>query len=421
MMQLIRELYPLTRSITGEGVRQSLRKLGQVAPIRLHEVPTGTRVLDWEVPREWNIRDAWIKDPSGRRVVDFRQHNLHVMSYSVPVRRQMSLAELRPYLHSDPSRPNWIPYRTSYYAENWGFCLTHEQLMALPDNDYEVVIDSTLAPGSLTYGECVIPGQSEREILFYTHTCHPSLCNDNLTGMVVCAYLAQWLARRQNYFRYRLVFGPGTIGSITWLAKHPEVIPNIANGLVVALVGTRAPLRYKMSFGGRATIDRAVSAFLGNEEPGAETVGFSPWGYDERQFGSPGFRLPVGRLTRAGEEGYPEYHTSGDGLDLVDEDSLVGALRACQQIVTLLEANYIYRSTAPYGEPQLGRRGLYRAVGGPASAELQRAMLWVLNLADGSHDLVEVYRHSRVRLEILEKAVRLLSEAGLLERVAGPV
>jgi len=417
LLELIGKLFPLNRSITGDGVRDTLRHLATIAPITMHEVPTGTRVLDWEVPREWNIADAYISSSDGRKIVDFKDNNLHVMSYSVPVRETLTREQLLPHLYSDPQKPDWIPYRTSYYADNWGFCLPHTMLEKLPDDTYEVVIDSTLEPGNLTYGEVLIPGKSTDECIIYTHTCHPSLCNDNLSGLAVCARLAAWLAERDNQLTYRIVFAPGTIGSITWLAQHEDVLPRIKHGLVVALVGNDQPLQYKRSRSGYADIDRVVTAYLNNEMPDATLIDFSPWGYDERQFGSPGFNLPVGRLTRSAEEGYPEYHTSADDLSLIDRSAIAESFVACTRIVEMLDTNTCYLNLAPKGEPQLGRRGIYRKTGGSASPQLQQALLWVLNMADGETDLVEIYRKSKLPYATLLDAVRLLVTTDLLEQV----
>lgn len=418
MLDLIRETYPLNRSITGNGVRETLRRVDRVVSLNIHEVPTGTKVLDWEIPREWNIRDGYILNASGERVVDFRRSNPHVVGYSTPIRRRMTLAELRPHLFSDPARPTLVPYRTSYYVENWGFCLSHEQLIALPEGDYDVVIDSTLEAGSLTYGEVVIPGRTREEMVFYTHTCHPSLCNDNLSGIAVCAELARWLKGGSNQLTYRFLFGPGTIGSIAWLALNPEIIPWIRHGLVVVLAGNRAPLIYKQTRTGMADIDRVTSAYIANEELDGTVVPFSAWGYDERQFGSPGFGLPFGRLSRSPEEGYPEYHSSGDDLSIVDAGALSASLQACQTIVEILDSNRTYRNTAPFGEPQLGRRGIYRNTGGPASANLQKAMLWMLSLSDGKHDSAGIYQRSGLPYADIARATELLSAVGLLEPMA---
>ncbi|MEO7386428.1 MAG: DUF4910 domain-containing protein [Gammaproteobacteria bacterium] len=414
LYQLVRDLFPLNRSITGGGVRETLARLGDVVPLTVHEVPTGTAVLDWEVPAEWNLRAAWIEGPDGRRIVDAANHNLHVVGYSTPIHAEFPLQELQAHLHSDPARPDVIPYRTSYYSPAWGFCLTDRQRSALPDGRYRVHIDAELRPGSLSYGEFVLPGTSTDEVLVYTHTCHPSLANDNASGMAVCAFLARWLSTAPRRLSYRVVFGPGTIGSITWLARNRDVVPRIVGGFVLALVGDPGPLVYKRSWSGASLIDRAAEAWLRRERRSARFMDFSPWGYDERQFGSPGFRLPVGRLTRSAEEGYPEYHSSADNLALVRPDSLADALVAAQAILQLVDANAPLLNLSPWGEPQLGRRGLYRSLGGPASPELQRALLWVLALGDGEHDLVDAYSRSGLPLEAILAADRALRGVGLL-------
>ena len=262
MLDLIGELFPICRSITGAGLRQSLKRVGELIPLATHEVPTGTQAFDWTVPKEWNIADAYIKDTDGRRIVDFRDNNLHVVNYSAPVNARMSLGELRPHLHSLPDRPDWIPYRTTYYAETWGFCLPHRQLESLPDGEYEVVIDSSLRDGALTYGECVLPGEVEDEFLISTHICHPSLANDNLSGVAVAAALAQILARTPHRYTYRFLFVPGTIGPIAWLSRNQDKVRRIKHGLVLACVGDRGSINYKRSRRGSADIDRAVECVL---------------------------------------------------------------------------------------------------------------------------------------------------------------
>lgn len=414
LQDLVRDLYPLGRSITGHGVRETLVRLGAVTPLDVHEVPSGTPVLDWEVPAEWNLRAAWIEGPDGRRIVDAAASNLHVVGYSTPVSGEFTLDELQPHLHSDPARPELIPYRTSYYAPAWGFCLSHREREGLRPGRYRVVIDATLQPGSLSYGEAVVPGSSTDEFLIYTHTCHPSLANDNASGMAVCAFLARWLASAPRRLSYRVVFGPGTIGSITWLARNRAVVPRVVGGLVLGLVGDSGPLVYKRSWSGASLIDRAAEAFLRRERPGTRFLDFSPWGYDERQFGSPGFRLPVGRLTRSAEEGYPEYHSSADNLALVRPEALADSLAAARGIIQLVEANRTLTNLSPFGEPQLGRRGLYRSLGGPASPELQRALLWILSLGDGDHDLVDACARSGLPVDTVLEAERALRAVGLL-------
>ena len=379
--ELVERLYPIARSLTGDGVRETLRILGEYAQVEVTEVPTGTQVLDWTVPREWNIRDAYIKDPTGRRVVDFNESNLHVVGYSVPVHTTMSLDELWPHLHTLPAHPDWIPYRTSYYRETWGFCLAHSVLEGLDAGPYEVFIDSTLADGTLTYGECFLPGATEDEVLIYSHVCHPSLANDNQSSLAIAVHLAQTLARRPRRHSYRFVFAPGTIGAITWLSLNREAVGRIRHGLVLACTGDPGDSTYKRSRRDDAEIDRAALNVLAHADGGHRSVPFSPYGYDERQFCSPGFNLPVGCLMRTPHGEFPEYHTSADDLTLVRADALADTYAKVLAINDVLERNRAYRNTSPYGEPQLGRRGLYGSLGGDKHGrELQMALLWVLNL-----------------------------------------
>ena len=417
MHAFMQELFPICRSITGDGVRQTLEAVGRRIPLELHEVPSGTAVLDWTVPDEWNIRDAYIgKD--GRRVVDFQESNLHVVNYSEPVRASMPLAELRPYLHTHAQRPDWIPYRTSYYSRSWGFCLAQRQLDGLEEGDYEVVIDSTLEPGSLTYGECYLPGEREDEVLLTTHVCHPSLANDNLSGIALLTEIGARLQDEPRSLSYRLLFIPGTIGSITWLARNESGVSRITAGLVLACVGDAAPLTYKRSRRGDALVDRAAAYVLGRG-PEGEVVDFVPWGWDERQFNSPGFDLPVGSLSRSREGEYEEYHSSADDLELVRPDSLESASQVVLEILDVLETDCRYMNVAPKGEPQLGRRGLYPQVGGPAAEEEQLAMLWVLNQSDGRNSLLDIAERSGIPFAAISAATNRLREAGLLGEANG--
>jgi aminopeptidase-like protein len=425
MYALIEELYPICRSITGDGVRDTLSRIERALPAPLHrtEVPSGTAVLDWTVPPEWNIRDAWIADASGARVVDFRASNLHVVNYSAPVRARMSLAELRPHLHALPDHPDWIPYRTSYYAETWGFCLRQRELDALADGDYDVCIDATLAPGHLSYGELVLPGDApdggadggRDEVLVSTHVCHPSLCNDNLSGIAVATALARELAARpRRRWTYRFVFAPGTIGAITWLAQHRDVVPRIRAGLTMMCVGSAHPFTYKRTLAGDAEIDRAAAVVLRDRGAGDQLIDFFPYGYDERQYNSPGFRAPVGSVMRGRHGMFPEYHTSADDLGFVSAERLAESLAVVRGIVDVLEANRRYKNLAPDGEPQLGKRGLYRATGGTNIPDLNLAMLWVLTLSDGRHDLLAVAERARLPFATIRFAADRLREAGLL-------
>jgi aminopeptidase-like protein len=413
---LVRELYPLCRSITGAGVRATLDVLDRYVPLARTEVPTGTKVFEWEIPREWTIRDAWIANAAGERVVDFRRHNLHVVNYSMPVRARMSLAELRPHLHTLPEQPDWIPYRTAYYRDYWGFCLTQKQLDALPEGEYEVCVDSTLAPGSLTYAEAVLPGDSSEEILVWTHVCHPSLCNDNLSAIAVAAHLARSIASRPRAFTYRFVFAPTTIGGVTWLALNEAQAGRIRHGLVLASLGDRGAFVYKRSRRGNADVDRIVEYALGSEA-GSTVEDFSPYGYDERQFCSPGFDLPVGRLTRTPNGRYPEYHTSADDLGFVTPESLAGSLETCERICRLLESNRAYRNLSPKTEPRLGPRGLYTNATGRNPSEFEHSLLWVLNQSDGTRDLLSIAQRSKLPFEAIEGAAKALLGVGLLETV----
>jgi aminopeptidase-like protein len=414
MCDLVRRLFPICRSITGDGVRETLRIVGELIPLTTHEVASGTKAFDWTVPKEWNIRDAYIKNRHGERIVDFQTNNLHVVSYSAPVHETMRLRDLQAHLHSLPEQPELVPYRTSYYDEGWGFCLSHRRRQALEDGDYEVFIDSTLSDGSLTYAECVLPGASDDEVLIFTHTCHPSLANDNLTGIAVSTFLARQLQSMERRYTYRFVFAPGTIGSLVWLSRHQGGWSRIRHGLVAVSLGDSGPLRYKQSRPGDLEIDRAVQHALKHSHTEYQVEPFSPYGYDERQFGSPGVNLPVGRLSRSANGGYPEYHTSADNLDFVRAESLSSALSVYAEIVRILEHNRCYLNTAPFGEPQLGRRGLYRKVGGNAPPEREMAMLWTLNLSDGRHSLLEIAERAGLDFQIIRHAADELREAGLL-------
>jgi aminopeptidase-like protein len=418
MHDLVKTLYPICRSITGDGVRQSLTILKERIPLEMHEVRTGTRVFDWTVPKEWNIRDAYVMNSIGERVVDFRKSNLHVLNYSVPVRTRMPLAELRPHLWSIPERPGSIPYKTSYYSENWGFCLRHYDLVALEEGDYDVVIDSSLQDGHLSYGEFVSKGEKEEEMLISCHICHPSLCNDNLSGVVLSAFLAELLSNVSHRYTYRFVFIPGTIGAITWLALNEKSVDRIRHGLVVACVGDPGYMRYKKSRRGDVEIDRTVERVLKDSGEPFEIAEFSPYGYDERQYCSPAFNLSVGSLTRTPHGKFPEYHTSDDNLDLVQPQFLAHSLRTYLQVIWTLENNRTYLNLNPKCEPQLGRRGLYSLFGGHSSdSAFQLAVLWVLNLSDGSNSLLDIAVRSGMKFESIQEAALALERVELIRRL----
>jgi len=410
-------MYPICRSITGDGVRRTFELLEQQLPLERAEVPTGTKVFDWEIPNEWNIRDAYVADPQGRRLVDFRAHTLHVVNYSSPVRSKMSREELEPHLYSLPDKPNWIPYRTSYYREHWGFCLRHRDLERLGPGPFEVVIDSTLAPGSLSYAECTIPGSTRGEAIVYTHTCHPSLANDNLSGIAAAAAVAKELRSERPRLTWRVVFGPGTIGSLAWLSRNEQRLDRIRAGLTVGLVGDGAALTYKRSRRGDRVTDRVAAYVLPRIAAGARFVDFEPYGYDERQFCSPGFDLPVGRLTRSPNGQYPEYHTSADDLDLLRPECLAESIRALAGMIAVLDANRALRNLSPNGEPRLGKRGLYGSVGGAAPGEFEHALLWVLSYSDGEHDLLAIAERSGLDFGLLARAAAALEDAGLVRTI----
>lgn len=412
----VAELYPLCRSITGDGVRETLRLIQLRIPLTMCEVPSGTQVFDWTVPLEWNVKDAWIKDKDGRRIADFKVNNLHLMSYSTPIQRRMRLDELWPHLFSLPDHPEWIPYRTSYYQENWGFCLPHKDLERLVDEEYDVLIDSSLQSGALTYGECYLPGQTSDEVLVSSHICHPSLCNDNLSGIAVAVMLAQTLALRPRRYSYRFVFIPGTIGSITWLAKNENVIPHIKHGLVLTGIGDEGGLTYKRSRQGQAEIDRAMVHILKHSGDAHALIDFFPYGYDERQYCSPGFNLPVGCLMRTPHGEYPEYHSSADNLDFVKPESLAHSYTRCIELFDLLECNRTYQNQNPKCEPQLGRRGLYRAIAGQQDKQFKElVLLWVLNLSDGQHTVLDIAERAEVPFHRVHAAVEALLKVGLLK------
>jgi aminopeptidase-like protein len=419
MHDLMVELYPICRSITGNGVRETLRSLQKVLPLEMHEVLSGTKVFDWTVPLEWNVTDAYVMNREGKRVIDFKAHNLHLMSYSSPVRKKMPLADLRPHLFTLPDYPEWIPYRTSYYKENWGFCLRHADFERLPDEEYEVVIDSSLQAGSLTYGEAYLPGEISDEILISCHVCHPSMCNDNLSGMAVAVKLAETMAIRQRRYSYRFLFIPGTIGSITWLAQNEQHVFRIKHGLVLTGVGDAGNVTYKKSRRSNADIDRAVAHILKHSGRPYAIIDFFPYGYDERQYCSPGFDLPVGCFMRTPHGEYPEYHSSADNLDFVKTESLVDSYGLCLEVIELLEGNRSYLNQNPKCEPQLGRRGLYRSVAGQQERQTKElAILWVLNGSEGSTTLLDIAERADIPFRHIYTAAIELEGVGLLRECA---
>jgi aminopeptidase-like protein len=416
MYQLVCELYPFCRSITGNGVRETLNKIKSVIPLEVKEVPSGTPVFDWKVPKEWRIEDAWVKNSKGDKIIDFKKSNLHVLNYSVPIRKKVTLNELKKHLYTIPDHPDWIPYRTSYYQENWGFCISHKQFAQLKDESYEVLIDSSLEDGFLTFGEFYLKGANSEEVLISTHICHPSLCNDNLSGIALCAILGKHLSKVSLQYSYRFLFIPGTIGSITWLNLNKESVSKIKHGLVVAGVGDSGNFTYKKSRIGSAEIDRVVTYALKKSANDFNVIDFFPYGYDERQYCSPGFNLPVGCLMRTPYGQYPEYHTSADNLEFVKPENLAISLSLYLDVLKILEKNKKYMNQNLMCEPQLGRRGLYQHIGGHADSEkFQLALLWTLNLSDGENSLLDISERSSLDFSLISEAADILVETDLLK------
>ncbi len=416
MYELMEELYPICRSITGEGFRQTLSIIKKRIPLEVQSVASGTKAFDWTIPKEWNIKDAYVKNSKGDRVIDFQSSNLHIVNYSIPVDEVMPLKALQKHLHTLPEHPDWIPYRTSYYSEDWGFCLSHDDFINLKEDDYHVVIDATLEPGYLNYGELFIPGQTDDEVLITTHACHPSLCNDNLSGTSLTTYLAKYLFELPLRYSYRFLFIPGGIGSIVWLSRNEDLVSQIKHGLVVTCVGDSGNFTYKKTRRSNAEIDRVVTHALQASGKEYQVVDFSPYGYDERNFGSPAFNLPVGSLTRSTHSQYPQYHSSADNFDLVSAQNLSDSLAMYLQVISIIENNRTYLNLFPKGEVQLGKRGLYGKMGGlqnRPSSELP--LLWVLNLSDGEHSLLDICERAKLSFDEVQYAADILIKHDLLK------
>ena len=412
MLTLAARLFPICRSITGKGVRESLTILSEHIPLTIGEVPSGASVFDWVVPQEWNVKEAWIANMEGERVIDFANHNLHLLQYSQPFNSVVNRLELELHLHSLPEQPTLIPYRTSYYKEAWGFCLSEEQKTLLDEARYEVHIDTELTSGVLNYGEYFVPGRSADEILISTHICHPSLANDNLSGILVALNAALHFTREPGHYSIRFVFVPGTIGAISWLAKNQEKLTSILRGLVLTGLGAGDTFHYKRSEFESSEIDRMAELTLQESGHPYQILPFSPYGYDERQYNSPGIRLPVGCLMRTPHGTYPEYHTSADNLDFIRADALEASSALLIQLLENLSADRVYRNRAPFCEPQLGKRGLYTA-----DPDENMAFLWVLNQSDGSRSVSDISRRAGLPFAQISRAAERLLDGGLLEMV----
>lgn len=417
--ELIERLYPICRSITGNGERETLNIISEHIPIKICEVATGTKVFDWVVPKEWNIKDAYVKNSRGEKVVDFKKSSLHVLNYSIPVNKKVSLEELKKHLFTLPSYSDWTPYLTSYYKENWGFCLTHRQYEQLKEDTYLVVIDSVLKDGSLTYGELYLKGESEEEILLTCYVCHPSLCNDNLSGVALLTFLAKYLKDESLKYSYRFLFIPETIGAITWLSINEDKVSRIKYGLVVTCVGDRGKSTYKRSKKGNCEIDMAVEKVLVDSGEAYSIIEFDPAdGSDERQFCSPGFNLLIGSLMRTPYGRFPEYHTSADNLEFVVPKNLADSFKKYMKVMFVLENNTTYLNLNPKCEPQLGKRNLYGAIGSQRDTGADtRAILWVLSFSDGTNSLLDISIRSGMSFEHIKNAADVLCEKGLLREV----
>ncbi len=409
------DIFPICRSITGPGVRETLDHVERHVPLQRTEIPTGAPILDWTVPNEWTIRDAWVKDPSGCKVIDFRVNNLHVLNYATPFSGRMALSELRKHLFTMPDQPGLIPYRTSYYKEQWGFCLSHDALQALPEGEYEVLIDADLKPGAMTYAEHVHKGETDEEVLLQAHICHPSLANDNCSGIALLTRLAAAMRGVKTRYTYRFLFAPGTLGAIAWLSRNRETAKSIRHGVVLSCVGDAGGPTWKRTWRGGAAIDRAMSHVLRAAAKAPNIIDFFPYGYDERQYNSPGFRMDVGLFQRSQFATFPEYHTSADNLAFIRPEHLQASLEMVAGAIEILECDGRYVNTAPDGEPQLGRRGLYAAIGGDKDAYSRNmAMLWLLNMSDGDHSLIDIAERAGIPFATIAATAETLKESGLL-------
>ena len=385
----------------------------------MKSIDSGTKVFDWDVPKEWDIKDAYVKDSNGNKIIDFGDSNLHVMSYSIPVNKKMNLSELKNHLITKKETPNYIPYATSYYKENWAFCISYNQYKNLKEDEYEVVIDSKLFDGVMDYGELYIKGNSKKEILFSTYICHPSLANDNLSGIYILTELAKYISKQSDLqYSYRFLFVPETIGAISWLSMNQDKLNNIEGGLVATCLGDAGKIHYKRSRVENSMIDEIVERVLIDFDHGYNISNFYPIGSDERQYCSPGINLPMGSLMRTPYLDYEEYHTSGDDLNFITEKHLKISLNLYKKVVYYIEHNFCFLNTNPNCEPQLGKRGLYRMIGAKKenSSELMRkAFLWILNYSDGNNSLLEISKKSDIDFTTIKQASGKLLLKGLLK------
>lgn len=409
-------LFPINRSLTGHGNRETLKILSEIVDLTIHEVPSGTKCFDWVVPPEWNVCEAWIKDDSGKIVVDFNSLNLHLVGYSVPFHGYLSLKDLKSHLFSIPEKPDTIPYVTSYYREQWGFCLSHNQLLGLGDGTYEVYIDSELNKnGSMTYGEAFLKGKSDKEVLLSTYICHPSLANNELSGPLVTSFIYKSLAGKDLFYSYRFLFVPETIGTIYYLSRFGESLKNkLTAGFVVTTIGDKGNFTYKRSRQGNSIPDRAAELVLEQTEEEFLIEDFFPYGSDERQYCSPGFNLPVGSLMRTRYGKYQQYHTSDDNKSFISFEAMEKSVEKYLEIIELIEENKSYRNKFPFCEPKLSERGIYPMNGTANHQKELNAALWILNLADGMNDLISISKRSKIDYKSLISTAKILEKNNLL-------
>jgi aminopeptidase-like protein len=416
MHELITKLFPICRSITGNGVRETLKKIQTHIPIQINEVQSQTKVFDWTIPKEWNIQDAYVIDPNGKKIIDFKNSNLHVVSYSIPIHKKMELSELKPHIHTLSEMPNTIPYLTSYYNEDWGFCMSYNEFTKLQEGEYEIMIDSTLENGSLTYGEFLKKGEVEDEVLLTCYICHPSMCNDNLSGTALITFLAKHLENIKTKLSYRFLFIPETIGAITWLSKNEQNLHKIKHGLVATCLGDSGSSTYKKTRDGNNEIDKIAKYVLENSKQDYTIIDFFPLGSDERQFSSPKFNLPIGSLIRTLYGKFPEYHTSDDNLNFVKAENLEDTFSKYSQIIYIIENNVKYLNLNPKCEPQLSKRGLYRQLGSQKiSGQSQLAMFWILNQSDGENSLLDISIKSKLDFSTIKQIADKLVDHNLLK------
>jgi aminopeptidase-like protein len=414
MYRLIEHLFPICRSISGNGVRETLQIIQNHIPITIHEISTGTKVFDWVVPKEWNVVDAYIMDETGNKIIDFKENNLHLIGYSTPINRTLTLSQLQEHLYSLPEQPEAIPYVTSYYKERWGFCISQKQRDNLKEGNYKVFIDSELKDGSLTYGELIIPGRSKKEIFISTYVCHPSMANNELSGPVLSTFLAKWIMSKPRRYSYRIIFIPETIGSIIYLSKNLESLKeNVIAGFNITCVGDNGPYSYLPTRNGNTYSDKIALNILSFDHPDFIKYTYLDRGSDERQYNSPGVDLPICTIMRSKYGTYPEYHTSLDNLDIVSAEGLIGSLNIFKKCLNTIEENKKYKIKC-LGEPQLGKRGLYPTIGTKTSSLKVKDIMNFISYADGEHDLIDISNIIDVPVWELYPIIEKLVKADLI-------